>query len=87
MDPSLQNVDRQERIDNVESTKSTDYFRPGMAVRVTRGSYEGALGTFLGPRVGGDVAICIIDAHGYDLHEGETLCVGDDQIAKELSLS
>lgn len=69
------------------STSGTDYFKPGTPVRIVSGSYEGALGTFLGPRVGGDVAIRIIDPHGYDLLEGETLCVGDDQIAKELGLS
>jgi hypothetical protein len=51
------------------------------------GLYDGTIGTFLGPRVGGDVAICVVDPRGHDLHEGETLCVGDNEIAKELSLS
>ena len=69
------------------STDNTDYFRPGTVVRVVGGLYDGALGTYLGPRVGGDVAICVVDPRGHDLHEGETLCVGDNEITKELSLS
>lgn len=56
------------------------YLEPGVSVEVTSGRYQGAQGEYLGLRLGGDVALSIFEASGHDLHEGEILCVGVDEV-------
>lgn len=64
----------------MRATDSNQHFRPGDTLRVARGTYQGAVGAYLGLRIGGDVALEVSDPFGYDLHEGETLCVGFDDV-------
>ena len=65
------------------SSVSSRRFQIGDPVRVVRGTYAGVRGEYMGLRVGGDIALEVGDPMGYDLHEGEVLCVGYDDAEVE----
>lgn len=81
--PSLHKLERNERADNMQSTR----FERGDTVRVVSGPYEGVVGSLIGPATGGDLAISVLDAGTAraraDVREGETLYVWPTEVGVE----
>ena len=62
-----------------------DFFLPDCTVRVVSGPYRGAVGRYLGPRVGGDEAFVVTQPGQGDVRKGETLLTLENRnLAREL---
>ena len=70
----------------MENCKEREHER-GDVLRVIRGPYAGVVGAMIGPAVGGDLALSVLDAAGArasaDVREGETLYVWPTEVVPE----